>query len=148
MTTVKAEVIRRRSADPHEFVDAAVLGKAGVNVAPRVDADAVDVAAFHAGEYIASSIADADIGRVAVGFLLGDIVVAVLAAGDVVGSAHPGPLTEIAAVRREELNAPVRAVGDEEIALVVERDRMRQVELARCAARSPPRCLELTVGRK
>src|SRR5215469_16129464 len=138
MTTVKAEVIRRRSADPHEFVDAAVLGEAGVNVAPRVDADAVDVAAFHAGEYIPSSIADADIGRVAIGFLLGDIVVAVLAAADVVGSAHPGPLAEIVAVRREELNAPVRAVGDEEIALVVERDRMRQVELARCAARGAP----------
>ena len=65
--------------------------KSGVDVAARVDADTVDMAALHAGRHISLSIADADIGGLAVVFLLGDIEIAVLAARDVVGAAHTGP---------------------------------------------------------
>ena len=104
----------------------------------RVDADAVDVAALHAGEHLALSFADADIGGIAGIFLLGDVEIAVLAARDVVGAAHAGPLAEIVAVGREDLDALVRPVGDVELAVVVERDAVRQVELARAMARLAP----------
>src|SRR5438309_2668657 len=101
---------RSRSAGADEFVDAAVLGQAGVDVALRVDADAVDMAARHAGEHLSLSVADADLRGLAVVFLLGDVEIAVLAAGDVVGAAHAGPLVEEIAVGREDLDALVRAV--------------------------------------
>src|SRR5260370_15395912 len=81
-----------RSARSHKLVDAAVLGQSGVDVAVPIDADAVDMAAFHAGEHISLSIADADIGGLASVFLLGDVEIAVLAARDVVGAAHAAPL--------------------------------------------------------
>src|SRR5436309_14734745 len=82
----------RGSAHADEFVDAAVLRQAGIDVAVGVDADAVDMAAFPLGEHRAARVADGAVGRVAVGFLLGDVVIAVLAAADVVGAAHAGPL--------------------------------------------------------
>src|SRR5215471_11114837 len=83
------------SADPHEFVDAAILGQAGIDVAPGVDADAVDMAALHSGEHISLSITHADLRGLAVVFLLGNVEIAVFAAGDVVGAAHAGPLAEV-----------------------------------------------------
>src|SRR5438309_11830061 len=119
------------SADPHEFVDAAVLGQSGVDVALRVDADAVDMAARKAGEHRSLSIADADLRGLAVVFLLGNVEIAVLAAADVVGAAHAGPLAEEIAVGREDLDALVGPVGDVELPIVVERDAMRQMELPR-----------------
>jgi hypothetical protein len=44
----------------------------------------------------------------AVVFLLGDVEIAILAAAEVVGAAHAGPLGEILAVRGEDLDALVR----------------------------------------
>src|SRR5712691_4097616 len=130
---------QRRSALPHVLVDAAVLGQSGVDVALRVDADAVDMAARETGEHISLSIADADLRGLAVVFLLGNVEIAVLAAGDVVGAAHAGPHAEVVAVRREYLDALVRPVGDVELAGVVEGDRVRQMELARAIPRRAPR---------
>src|SRR6516162_6749105 len=122
----------------HEFVDAAVLGQAGVDIALRVDADAVDMAALHPREYISLSVADADLGGLAVVFLLGDVEIAVPTTRDVVGAAHAGPLAKILAVRREYLDALVRPVPDIELAGIVESDGVRQVELARATARLTP----------
>src|SRR5207244_7445237 len=99
---------RCRSARAHELVDAAVLGQSGVDVALRVHTDTVDVATFHAGEHISLSIADADIGGLAIVLLLGDVEIAVPAAGDVVRAPHAGPLAEEVAVGREYLDALVR----------------------------------------
>src|SRR5260370_32962638 len=94
-----------RSALADELVDAAVLGQSGVDVALRIDADAVDMTAREAGEHASLPIADADLRGLAVVFLLGDVEIAVLAAGDVVGAAHPGPLAEEVAFRREDVDA-------------------------------------------
>ena len=47
----RASAWRGWSGCSHELVDAAVLGQSGVDVAARVDADAVDMAARHAGEH-------------------------------------------------------------------------------------------------
>jgi hypothetical protein len=88
------------------------LGQSGVDVAARVDADAVDMAALHAGEHRPVRIANTDIGGLAVVFLLGDVEIAVLAARDVVRAAHSDPLAEEVAVGREDLDALVRPVGD------------------------------------
>src|SRR5712691_6426252 len=139
---------RPRSALAHVFVDAAVLGEAGVDVAVRVDADAVDVAAREAGEHRSLPVADADLRRLAVVFLLGDVEIAVLAAADVVGAAHAGPLAEEIAVGREDLDALVGPVGDVELASIVERNAVRQMELARAMTRRSPRLLELAVAAK
>ncbi len=57
---------------------------------------------------------------------------------DVVGAAHAGPLAEEVAVGREDLDALVRPVGDVELAVRVERDAVRQVELALALARRAP----------
>src|SRR5258708_6880480 len=84
-------------------------------------------------------IADADLRRLAVVFLLGNVVIAVLAPRDVVRPAHAGPHAEVVAVRREYLDALVRPVGDVELALRVEGDAVRQVELALAMARRAPR---------
>src|ERR1700730_18366077 len=100
---------RCRSACSHELVDAAVLGQSGVDVAVRVDADAVDMAARHAGEHPSFRIADADLRGLALVFLFGDVEVAVLAAADIVPAAHAGPLAEEVALRREDLDALVRS---------------------------------------
>ena len=43
-----------------------MLGQAGVDVAAGVDANAVDMAALHAGEHISPAVADADLGGFAV----------------------------------------------------------------------------------
>src|SRR6266481_4080236 len=137
-----------RLALSHVFVHAAVLGQAGVDVALRIDADAVDMAARKAGEHRALSIADADLRGLAVVFLLGDVEIAVLAAADVVGAAHAGPLAEEIAVRREDLDALVRPVGDVELAVIVARDAVRQVELALGVARRAPRFDEPAALRK
>src|SRR5271163_969214 len=94
-----------RSALSHELVDAALLGQSGVDVAMRVDAHAVDMAALHAGEHCSLSIADAHIGGLAVVFLLGDVIIAVLAAGDVVRAPHARPLAEEVSLGREDLDA-------------------------------------------
>src|SRR6516164_5207843 len=91
----------------HEFVDAAVLGQAGVDIALRVDADAVDMAAFHAGQHISLPVADTDLGGLAVVFLLGNVEIAIPPTRDVVGAAHSGPLAETLAVGREYLDALV-----------------------------------------
>src|SRR5690349_20012661 len=95
------------SAYPDEFVDAAVLGQTGVDVALGVDADAVHMAARHLGQHLALGVTDGAVGGIAAIFLLGDVVIAVLAAADVVGSAHAGSLAQILAFRREKLNALV-----------------------------------------
>ena len=106
------------------------------------------MAALQAGEHISLAIADADIGRLALVFLLGDVKIAVLAAGDVVGAPHAGPLAEEVAVRREDLDALVRSIGDVKLAIVVEGDAVRQVELALAMARRAPRFDEPAVARK
>src|SRR5439155_15496427 len=100
----------------NELVDAAVLGQAGVDVALRVDADAVDMAALHAGEHRSLSIAYADLRRVVAVFLLGNVEIAVLAASDVVRTAHAGPHAEKVAVGREFLDSLVRSIGHIEFA--------------------------------
>src|SRR5437870_1237885 len=97
------------------------------------------MAAREAGEHVTLRVADADLRRFAVVLLLGDVEIAVLAAADVVRPAHAGPLAEKLALRREDLDALVRAVGDVELAVVVERDRVRQMELPRAVARRAPR---------
>src|SRR5215472_13179045 len=84
----------RRSGLSYELVDAALLGQSGIDVAARVDTHAMDMAALEAGEHVTFGIAHADIGGLAIVFLLGDVVVAVLAAGAVLGAAHAGPLAE------------------------------------------------------
>src|SRR6266481_5489946 len=127
-----------RLALSHVFVHAAVLGQAGVDVALRVDADAVDMAARKAGEHRSLFIAHADLRGLAVVFLLGDVEIAVLAAADVVGAAHAGPLALEIAVGREDLDALVGPVGDIELAIIVGGDRVRQVELARPTSRRAP----------
>src|ERR1051325_10221637 len=96
------------------------------------------MAALHAGEHVAISVADANVGGAAIDFLLGDVVVAVLAAADVVGAAHPGPFPDILTLRGEDLDAPVGAVGDVELAGIVKGDAVRQVELPRPLARRAP----------
>src|SRR5580700_10956096 len=130
---------RRRLTFSHELVDAAFLGQSGVDVAARVDADAVVMATVEAGEHRSSSIADADLRGLAAVFLLGDVEIAILAAGDVVRPAHAGPHAEEVAIRREYLDALVGPVGDVELAVRVERDAVRQVELALAMARRAPR---------
>src|SRR5260370_18885371 len=96
-----------RSACSHKLVDAALRGQSGVDVAVPIDADAVDVAALHAGEHISLSIANADIGGLAVVLLLGDVEIAVRAAADFVGSPHAGPLAGEVAVGGGDLDTPV-----------------------------------------
>src|SRR5260370_15162653 len=57
------DVLRTESGAPppfRELVDAAVRGQSGVDVAPRVHAHAVDMAALHAGEHRSFRIAYAD----------------------------------------------------------------------------------------
>src|SRR5207237_2908717 len=122
---------------PHadDVVDAAVLRQAGIDVAPRVDADTVHVAALHAGEHLSLRVAHRDMRGAAILLLLGDVEIAVLAAADVVGAAHPGPLAETLAVGREDLDALVGAVGNVELARIVEGDRVRQMELPRPLSR-------------
>src|ERR1051326_1554926 len=127
-----------RSAHADEFVDAAVLRQTGIDVAAGVHADAVHMAALHARQHLALSVAHRDVRRPAILLLLGDVEISVLAAGDVVGAAHPSPLAETLALRRENLNALVGAVGDIEPALIVEGDRVRQMKLARPVPRRPP----------
>src|SRR5439155_20179580 len=124
-----------RSPHADEFVDAAVLRQAGIDVALRIDADAMHVAAFHAGEQLSLRVAHRDMRGAAILLLLGDVEIAVLAAADVVGAAHPGPFAETLAIGGEDLDALVGAVGDVEEALVVEGDRVRQMELARSVPR-------------
>src|SRR5947209_14328200 len=109
--SVSAEGFRSPHAD--EFVDAAVLGQAGVDVAFRIDADAVHVAALEAGEHLSLPVAHADMRGAAILLLLGHVEIAVLAAADVVGAAHAGPLALIASVLAEDLDALVGPVGDE-----------------------------------
>src|SRR5215469_9916683 len=134
------------SVDPYEFVDAVVLGQTGINVALRVDADAVDMAALHSGEHISLSITHANLRGLAVVFLLGNVEIAVLAAGDVVGAAHAGPLAEVLALGREDLDALVRAVADVELAVVIEGDGVRQMELAAAMTGFAPRFDEPAVA--
>src|SRR5207237_4889452 len=125
---------------PHadDVVDAAVLRQAGIDVAPRVDADTVHVAALHAGEHLPLSVAHRDMRGAAILLLLGDVEIAVLAAADVVGAAHAGPFADRLALRGEDLDALIGAVGDVEEALVVESDRVRQMELPRPLSRRAP----------
>src|SRR5712671_1757993 len=141
-------LLRRRSACSHELVHAAFLGQSGVDVAARVDADAVVMAAVEADENRSVRIADADLRGLAAVFLLGNIEIAVLAARDVVRPAHAGPHAEEVAVRREYLDALVRSIGHVELAVRVERDAVRQVELALAMARRAPRLDEPAVARK
>src|SRR5215472_7891105 len=106
------------------------------------------MAALEAGEDASLRIADADISGLAVVFLLGDVEIAVLAAGDVVRPAHAGPLAEEVALRREYLDALVRPIGHIEPPGIIERDAVRQVELALALARRAPRLDEPAVARK
>src|ERR1051325_2075519 len=96
------------------------------------------MAALHAGEHLALAVAHADMRGAAIDLLLGDVVVAVLAAADIVGAAHAGPLPDILTLRGEDLDAPVGAVGDVELARIVEGDAVRQVKLPRPLARRAP----------
>ena len=98
----------------------------------------MDVAALHAGEHVALSIAYANLGGLAVVLLLGDVEIPVLAARDIVRAAHPGPLAEKLAVGREDLDALVRPVGDVELAVIVIGYAVRQMELALAMARRAP----------
>src|SRR2546430_12261159 len=104
------------------------------------------MAARHACEHRSVRIADADLRRLAAIFLLGDVEIAVLAAGDVVRAAHAGPLAEEVAIRREDLDALVGPVGDVELAVRVEGDAVRQVELALAMARRAPGFAEPAVA--
>src|SRR5690242_10260112 len=127
-----------RSAHADEFVDPAVLRQPGIDIALGVDADAVDMAALHSRQHLALSVAHRDVRRPAILLLLGDVEIPVLAAGDVVGAAHPGPLAETLALRREDLDALVGAVRNIEPALIVEGDRVRQMKLPRPVPRRAP----------
>src|SRR3984893_13916331 len=146
--TLRRRTTGGRLAYPYELVDAALLGQSGVDVAARVDADAVIMAAVEAHQDISVRIADAALPGLAVVFLLGNVVIAVLASRDVVRPAHAGPLAQVVAVRREYLDALVRPVGDVELALGVEGDAVRQVELALAMARRAPRLDEPSVAGK
>src|SRR5690348_8250278 len=106
------QVLYFPSVYPRELVDAALGRQSGVNVALRVDPDTVDMAAFQPGEHISLPVADADIGGLARVLLLGNVEIAVLAARNVVGAAHAGPLAEVVALGCKDLDALVRAVGD------------------------------------
>src|SRR5579862_7538851 len=97
------------------------------------------MAAVEADQHRSIGVADADLRGLAVDFLLGDVEIAVLAAGDVVGAPHAGPHAEEVAVGREYLDAFIRPVGDVELAVGVEGDAVRQVELALALARRAPR---------
>src|SRR3984893_8151929 len=146
--TLRRRTTGGRLAYPYELVDAALLGQSGVDVAARVDADAVVMAAVEADENISVRIADADLRGLAVVFLLGNVVIAVLAPRDVVRPAHAGPLAQVVAVRREYLDALVRPVGHVQLALRVEGDAVRQVGLAPPMAPRAPRLDEPSVARK
>src|SRR4051812_19528063 len=136
------------SACAHELIDAAILRQTCVDVAVRVDPNAVDMATRHARQHLALRITHRDMGWIAGVFLLGDVEISVLAARNVVRATHPGPFAEILSLRREKLDALVGPVGDIERAAIVEGDAVRQVELARTAARRPPRCNQFSVTRE
>src|ERR1700726_2193264 len=93
------QTTRWRLAFSHELVAAAFRGQSSVDVAARVDADPVVMATVEAGEHRSLSIADADLRGLAAVFLLGDVEIAILAAGDVVRPAHAGPHAEEVAIR-------------------------------------------------
>jgi hypothetical protein len=63
---------------------AAFRGQPGVDFAARVDARAVGMAALQVGEHRSFRIAYADLRELVGVFLLGNVEIAVLAAGDVV----------------------------------------------------------------
>src|ERR1700726_3988548 len=77
------------------------------------DTDAVDMAALHPGEHISLPIADTDIGGLAGVFLLGDVEIAVLAAGDVVRAAHTSRISDL-------LERAVTVAGHEGLAKTAE----------------------------
>jgi hypothetical protein len=91
-------------------------------------------------------IAEGDVGRIAIGLLLGDGVGSIRAACDVVRAAHAGPLTKERALGREDLDAAVGSVGNIELAVVVDRDAVRQMELSLGMARRAPGRDELAVA--
>src|SRR5258706_8553749 len=106
------------------------------------------MAALHAGELVSLCVADADMARPAILFLLGDVEIAALAAGDVVGTAHAAPLTKELTLRREDLDALVGTVGNVELAGIVIGDAVRQVELALAFTRRAPRGDKPAVARE
>src|SRR5215831_20828141 len=111
----------RLLAHADKLVHVAVHGQSSVDVSARVNAHAVNVAALQTGDHLAVRVAHADVRRLVAVFLLGNVVVAVLAARNVVRSAHPGPHADEIAVRRENLHALVAAIGDVEPTLRVDR---------------------------
>ena len=62
------------------------------------------------------------------------------------GAAHAGPPAEVPALGREDLDALVRAVADVELAVVIEGDGVRQVELAGAMTGFAPRFDEPAVA--
>src|SRR6266851_7374836 len=106
------------------------------------------MAALHAGEHRSVRVAYADLRGLVAVFLLGNVEIAVLAARDVVRPAHAGPHAEEVALRREYLDALVRSIGHVKLAVRVDRDAVRQVELALGLARRAPRLDEPAVARK
>jgi hypothetical protein len=76
---VRRNIGPRRSACSHELVHAALHGQSGVDVTARVDAHAVDMAAFHADKDRSVRSAYADIGGLVIVLLLRDGERAVLA---------------------------------------------------------------------
>src|SRR3954454_18149028 len=93
------------------------------------------MAALHTGEHLPLAVADADMGGAAILVLLGDVEIAVLAAGDVIGGAHASPLPDEGALRGEDLDALVGAVCDVEQPITVESDAVGQMDLAGALAR-------------
>src|SRR2546425_392070 len=78
---------------------------------------------------------------------LGDVGAALRVEHEVRGALGVRPLREVLALGAEDLDAIVLAVADEDAAIRVDGDAMRQVELARPGARYAPGLLELA-GRR
>src|SRR5262249_21946534 len=143
-----------------------------VDVAARIDPDAVRreevagggrvVAAAPAGVELAGPVEDTDAAARVAGLRrarAGPAPRAETQLGDVEPPARPvdehltgtgdiGPLAAEDAVRREELQAAVLAVGDAHGAVLVDGQAVRDVELTRAAARFAPRLLQPAVGRE
>ena len=68
----RTRLLRWRSADPHELVHAAIHRQSGVDVATRVDTDAMDMTALHTGEHVSRRVTNADIRGLIAVFLLRD----------------------------------------------------------------------------
>src|SRR5688572_5314288 len=110
---------------PDVLVHAGRLRQTDVDVARRVDAHAVHRGDCPAGEHRAVAVAYADRVLAVPGCLLGQVEVAGGVPGHVVRTAHAGPHADVAAVRREILDAGVGAIGDVDRAVGRDRQAVR-----------------------